>query len=404
MNPARAVSIEDLHRMAKRRLPKIAFDFIEGGCDDELGLAVNESSYARYRLVPRYLVDVSKRSQATTLFGQTYASPFGIAPTGIVGLFRPGGDLLLAEAAKGANIPFIQSGSSTSTIEAVAKAAPENAWYQLFQPRKLEVADDFVRRARDAGVRTLVLTVDAQGPVNHERNVRNGFSTPLKMTVATVLESLLHPGWLAGYLKTGMPVMEDWRRYAEPNTPPAEMAKFVVSQGRAAQTWRDVEHFRKSWPGNFVIKGILHPDDARRAVQCGVDGIIVSNHGGRRLDRAPHPVEVLPLVRAAVGPDVVLMCDSGIRRGSDIITALCLGADFCFVGRATLYGVAAGGLAGAQRALAILRAEVDVQMAQIGCSGVADLGPQILLARPSSGLAFGETPPVAPPVTVAAVR
>ncbi len=316
--------------MAKRRLPRIAFDFIEGGCDDELGLAANESSFGRYRLVPRYLVDVSKRSQMTSLFGETYASPFGIAPTGIVGLFRPGGDLLLAEAAKEANIPFIQSGSSTSTIEAVAKAASGNAWYQLFQSRNLQIADDFVSRARDAGVRTLVLSVDAQGPVNHERNVRNGFSTPLKMTASTVLESLRHPAWIAGYLKTGMPVMEDWRRYADPKTDPAGLAKYVVSQGRAAQTWRDVEHFRKIWPGKFVIKGILHPEDASRAVQSGVDGIIVSNHGGRRLDRAPTPVEMLPLVRAAVGQNVVLMCDSGIRRGSDIPHRALSGSRFLF--------------------------------------------------------------------------
>ena len=380
MSIDRAINIEDLRRLAKRRLPKIAFDFIEGGCEDETCLDRNEKSYARYRLLPRYLLDVTARDQSVTLFGRTYASPFGIAPTGLAALFRPGGDLMLAGAARLANIPFIQSGASTASIEAVASAAPDHAWYQLYQPRDPKISDDLVRRAADAGMRTLVLTVDAQWGANHERNIRNGFSQPLKMTPSIFLEALTHPAWLLDYLRHGMPVFEDFKRYAGGNADARAVAEFLKSQGRMAQTWNDVDYFRRLWPGTFVLKGILHADDATRAANAGVDGIIVSNHGGRRIDRAPSSVDVFPAIHAAVGDRMTLMLDSGIRRGADIVTALCLGAKFCFVGRATVYGVAAGGLDGANRAVAILRDEVDLVMAQLGCSQLSHLGTQFLLA------------------------
>ena len=378
MRADKAINIEELRRLAKRRLPKIIFDFIEGGAEDERGLLRNQESFARHRFRPRYLVDASKRDQSVNLFGRTYASPFGIAPTGINSLYRPGGDLMLAEAAREANIPFIQSGTSNATIEEVAKAAPDHAWYQLYQPRDPKIADDFVRRARDAGMGTFVLTVDSQGPFNAERNIRNGFTQPLKMKPAIVLEALLHPAWIAGYFRHGVPVLVDWKPYAPPGAGPHDIAKFINQQGRAAQTWRDVERYRRMWPGKFVLKGIMRADDAVRAAEHGVDGLIVSNHGGRKIDRAASPVEVFPAINAAVGNKMTLMLDSGIRRGSDIVTALCLGAKFCFVGRATLYGVAAGALPGARRAIAILRSEIDILLSQLGCPEAARLGPDIL--------------------------
>jgi (S)-mandelate dehydrogenase len=375
----KAINIEALHRLAKRRLPKIAFDFIEGGCEDELCLQRNEASFARYRLLPRYLVDVSLRDQSVSLLGRAYASPFGIAPTGLVGLYRPGGDLMLAEAAKLADIPFIQSGASTASIEAVARVAPQHAWYQLYQPRDPKLADAIIGRARDAGVGTFVLTVDSQTGANQERNIRNGFTQPLTITPSMVLQALARPAWTLDYLRQGMPVFEDWKPYAGANADARAVARFVTAQGRGTQTWRDVERFRRMWPGKFVLKGILHPGDAMRAAQEGVDGLIVSNHGGRKLDRAPSALEIFPLVRAAVGDRMTLMLDGGIRRGSDIVTALCLGANFCFLGRATLYGVAAGGLAGAQRAIAILKHEIDILMGQLGCTDLRHLGADMLV-------------------------
>jgi (S)-mandelate dehydrogenase len=379
--------------MAKRRLPKFAFDFIEGGCEDELCLQRNEESFARYRLRPRYLLDVSRRDQSINLLGRKYASPFGIAPTGLAALFRPGADLMLAEAAKIADIPFIQSGASTTSIEAVARVAPQHAWYQLYQPRDDKLSDAIVGRARDAGVATFVLTVDSQSGANQERNIRNGFSQPLKITPTMVGQALAHPAWALGYLRHGMPVFGDWQPYAGEGADARTVARFVSAQGRGVQTWRDVERFRRMWPGKFVLKGILHPDDAMRAAQCGVDGLIVSNHGGRKLDRAPSSLDVLPMVHAAVGDNLTLMLDSGIRRGSDIVTAMCLGAKFCFVGRASLYGVTAGGLAGAQRAIAILRHEVDVLMGQLGCTDLARVGPDLLFREGESQQVDGASMP-----------
>ena len=379
MKIADAINVDDLRRMAKRRLPKIAFDFIEGGVEDEDGLERNEKTFRRHRLVPRYLVDVSERDQTATVFGRSYASPFGISPTGLVELFRPGGDLMLAEAAKTADIPVAMSCTTTASVEDLARVAPENGWFQLYAARDKSISEDMIRRASDSGISTLVLTVDVPAHANRERNVRNGFTRPLKMTLATKIEALRHPGWLAGYLKNGTPLFGNWAPYAGEGADAADVVAFIASQTAAPLDWGDVENFRRLWPRNFVIKGIMHPDDAFRAAELGADGIIVSNHGGRQLDRAPSPLEVLPAINAAVGDRMTLMLESGVRRGSDVLVALCLGARFVFAGRPTLYGVAAAGVPGAARAIDILRHEIDLVMAQIGCPNLQSLGPDFLL-------------------------
>jgi len=373
-----AVNIEDLHRMAKRRLPKIAFDFIEGGVEDELGISRNEAAFRRYRLMPRYLVDVNKRDQSAKLFDRVYASPFGISPTGAAGLFRPGADLMLAESAAGANIPFVMSGASTASMEKAAGVAPTHTWYQLYVARDPKISEDLIRRARDAGLGTLVLTVDVPVGSKRERNIRNGFSRPLKMTWQTKLEALTHPGWLMEYMRTGTPLIENWAPYAGAGANADQVADFVAHQMPSIPTWEDLEKFRKLWPRHLVVKGILHPDDARRAADIGVDGIIVSNHGGRQLDRAPASLEALPAIRKAVGDRVTIMLDSGVRRGADILIALALGARFVFCGRATLYGAAAGGIPGVRKAISILRSEIDLTMAQIGCPSLDQLDASFL--------------------------
>ncbi len=372
-------NVDDMRRAAKRRLPKIAFDFIEGGVEDEDGLITNEQAFRQQRLVPRYLVDISTRDQSATLFGRTYASPFGIAPTGLAGLFRPGADLMLAEAARDANIPFIMSGSSTASIEDLGKLAPEHGWYQLYAARDKKISEDMIRRADAAGLSTLVLTVDVPVHSNRERNQRNGFSRPLKLSLATRLEALRHPGWLAGYLKHGTPMFSNWAPYAPKGAGADAVAAFVATQTAAPLTWQDVERFRRLWPRTFVIKGIMHTDDAVRAASLGVDGIMVSNHGARQLDRAPSPLEVFPAIRDAVGDRMTLMLDSGVRRGADALIALCMGVKFVFVGRATLYGATVGGRAGVTAAIDILRREIDLTMGQIGCPRLDQLGPDFLL-------------------------
>jgi (S)-mandelate dehydrogenase len=378
LNPDRAINIDDLRRLAKRRLPRIAFDFIEGGLEDELGIARNESAFARFDLVPRYGVDVSACDQTTTLFGRTYSGPLGIAPTGLASLFRPGADLMLAAAAKAANVPFIMSGTATAQIEDLGRLAPGHGWYQLYPARDRNISEDMVRRARDAGLSTLVITVDVPVNSKRERNLRNGFTRPLKMTLGTRLEALLHPGWVAEFLGTGMPMFSNWRQYASAGASAAEVAEFVAEQTPVPVLWRDIEAFRRLWPGKLVVKGIMHADDATRCAVLGCDGIMVSNHGGRQLDKSPAPIEVLPAIAAAVGDKMTVMFDSGVRRGSDAVVALCLGAKYVFVGRATLYGAAAAGTAGAARALAIFRDEIGRTMAQIGAPDILSLGPQFL--------------------------
>jgi isopentenyl diphosphate isomerase/L-lactate dehydrogenase-like FMN-dependent dehydrogenase len=383
-----AVNIEDLHRMAKRRLPKIAFDFIEGGLEDERGLERNTSAFLKHQLLPRYLVDVSKRDQSQTVFSRTFASPFGISPTGGAGLFRRGADLMLAKAAAEANIPYIMSGASNDSIEAAAKIAPRNAWYQLYAASEAKVREDMIRRTADAGLDALVLTVDVPVGSKRERNIRNGFANvrggllqALSLKPSILAEALTHPGWIIEYLRHGggTPMLQNWQPYAANGA----NAEAVYNYSRSlmpfnAQTWRDLEHYRRLFPRNLVVKGIMDPGDALRCAEIGCDGIIVSNHGGRQLDQAPGSLDVLPAIVKEVGDKLTVMLDSGVRRGADILIALCLGARLCFMGRPTLYGAAAGGIPGVKKAVDIFRTEIDLVMAQIGCPSLDQLGPDFL--------------------------
>ncbi len=383
-----AINIEDLHRMAKRRLPKIAFDFIEGGLEDERGLERNTSAFHKRQLLPRYLVDVSKRDQTRTLFGRTYASPFGISPTGGAGLFRRGADLMLAEAAAKANIPYLMSGASNDSIEAAAKIAPDHAWYQLYAAREAGVREDMIRRAADAGMASLVLTVDVPVSSKRERNIRNGFANirgglfqALSLKPSILAEALTHPGWVIEYLRHGggTPMLQNWQPYAPAGANSEQVYNFARAlQPYNAQTWRDLERYRRLFPRNLVVKGVMSPADAMRSAEIGCDGIIVSNHGGRQLDQALAPLDVLPAIKEAVGDKLTIMLDSGVRRGADILIALCLGAEFVFMGRPTLYGAAAGGIPGVHKAISILRGEIDLVMAQIGCPSLDQLGPDFL--------------------------
>jgi (S)-mandelate dehydrogenase len=376
----KAINIADLRRMCQRRLPRIAFDYIEGGVEDERGMGTNEAGFLRYRLVPRYLVDVGKRDLSTTLFGQTYSLPFGFGPTGTMGLFRRGSELMLAQAARDANVPYVMSGASNASIEAAARIAPDNLWYQLYAATNPAICEDLLRRARDAGVKVLMVTVDVPVRTRRERNIRNGFNFRHRLKPSIVAEALLHPAWVIEYLRHGgAPILDNWVAYAPQGANAIDVAEFFNSQVPASsQTWRELETYRKLWPGTLVVKGIMRPDDAEQAVALGADGILVSNHGGRQLDRAPAPVDVFPAIDAAVGDRATLMLDSGIRRASDIITALCVGAKYTFLGRAGLYGVSAGGLAGAKKVIEILRSELDLNMGQMGCPTIADLGPDSL--------------------------
>jgi len=384
-----AVNIEDLRRMAKRRLPKVAFDFIEGGVEDERGLDRNTEAFKKHQLVPRYLIDVSKRDQTQTLFGRTYNSPFGIAPTGAAGLFRRGADMMLARAALAANIPYIMSGASNDSIETAAKVAPNHAWYQLYAARDAAVTDDLIKRTADAGLEALVLTVDVPVRPKRERSQRNRFrhlggsswlQAVLSLQPKVLAEAITHPGWAWEYVTDGgMPMLENWAKYARPG---ATVAEVIAKQGTLlpahGQTWSDLERYRRLFPRQLVVKGIMHPVDAIRCAELGCDGIIVSNHGARQLDQAPSPLDVLPAIKETLGDKLTIMLDSGIRRGADALIAMCLGAQFVFTGRATLYGAVAGGEAGVNKAIDIVRGEIDMVMGQIGCPSLDKLGPDFL--------------------------
>ena len=364
-----AINLHDFRAMARRKLPQIAFDFIDGGADDELGMVRNREAFSQYQLLPRYLNDVTTRDQSINLFGRAYSSPIGISPTGMAGLFRVGADSMLAAAAKKANVPFLLSSASNFRIEDAAKIAPDNVWFQMYATSDHRINMDLVRRAREANVGVLVITVDVPVNSNRERNRRNGFTRPFRMTPSIMLDTLSRPGWLLQYLKSGgMPMMSNWQPYAREGANADEVADMYGTLTPAPMTsWNTITAIRREWEGPLVIKGILHPDDAVQAAEHGLNGVIVSNHGARQLDAAPSPITMLPAVRAAVGDRMTVMLDSGVRRGSDVITAKCLGAQACFFGRPTLYAVAALGQDGADQVFAIMRREIDAVLTQIGC-------------------------------------
>ena len=387
MKVGNSLSISDLRRLAKRRLPRVLFEAIESGVEDELCIVRNEQAFLSYRFLPRALVDIERRSQKVSLLGMEFSSPFGIAPTGIAGIFRNNAELILAEGAAEANIPFVISGASMATIEDVARLAPRSTWYQVYPARDRSITEDQIKRALDAGCSALVLTVDNPVLPKRERDMRNGMGMPFRPPLSLLLEALTHPSWLFEHvMRGGLPVMRSWAPYVEAGASAQSVAAFFRQQSPTAITWRDLERFRQIWPRSLVVKGVMHPDDALRCVRMGVDAIVVSNHGGKALDRAPSPLEMLPSVRASVGKSFPVLLDSGIRRGSDIVVARCLGADLVLVGRATLYGVVAGGLEGVRLALRILKEEVDLTLALIGCPDFTEADGRYLVGGNRVGL------------------
>jgi L-lactate dehydrogenase (cytochrome)/(S)-mandelate dehydrogenase len=373
-------TIEDMRALAKRRLPRVVFEYTDGGAGDQQGLDNNARQFRNFRLVPRYLVDVSKRSTKVTVFGREYSTLFGIAPTGYAGLYRPGGEKMLAQAALEGGIPYVQSGSSVASIEEIGEVSRGNSWFQLYAARDPNLSADLLRRAADAGVETAAVTVDLPAQTPRPRDYKAGWKVPPKMTPQVFFDGLRHPAWSWNYLRSGgLPAMGNWKPYAGEGASAADVAMFSRTHAYSPQTWSDIERYRKTWKGNLVLKGILHREDARIAAETGVDGVIVSNHGGRQFERAPAPIEVLPGIVEAAGSRLTVMMDSGISSGVDMLIAYALGAKFVFVGRATAWGLIVGGLAGVKRSIEILRRQADLGMGQIGCNSPAELTKATLL-------------------------
>jgi len=377
-----AYNIFDLREIAQRRLPKGIFEFVDRGSEDEVALRNNRSAFDRIKLKPRTLVDVSGRSQEITLFGHKHKMPIAIAPTGTAGLMWYHGEIELARAAAAAGIPFTLATGSMTAMETVAEQAGGRLWFQLYMWPDRSLSHKLVERAKAAGYEALVVTVDGAVSGNREYNLRNGFTIPFSFGRRNVTDVLMHPRWLLGVLTrylltTGMPRYENY---------PSELRNRITAQpmGRSMMkndslNWDDLRALRKMWPHTLIVKGILHPQDAVLAADCGADGVIVSNHGGRNLDSSMAPIEVLPEIVDAAGKRITVIVDSGFRRGSDVVKALALGAKAVLIGRPTLYGTAAGGEAGAARAIAIFREEIDRVLALLGCRSVAELGQDCLV-------------------------
>jgi len=381
VNYREAYNIEDLRRIAVARLPRIAYDFLERGAEEEVTLGANRAAFERIRFQPRTLVDVSKRSQKTTLWGKTFDAPFGVAPTGASGMYCFDADVKIARAARRANLPCVLSTASFVPMERVIEQAGGTLWFQLYMSKDLATAERLVTRALAAGFEALVITTDIPVAGNREFNRRNQFEIPLRLGPRQVFDGLLHPRWLAGvFLRTlltsGIPRFQNLDVNVGGKIISTTLTGF--RERRDALNWEDFAWLRKLWPKKLLVKGILTVEDAQLAARYGADGIFVSNHGGRQLDGAPSPMEILPQIVEAVGKRLAIMVDSGFRRGTDIVKALALGADMVFVGRATLYGASAGGEDGVLRALDLLKGEVDRVMALIGCPTVDGLGPQYL--------------------------
>ncbi|MDS0858220.1 alpha-hydroxy-acid oxidizing protein [Burkholderia pseudomultivorans] len=377
----KVLSLADFEVAARRYLPRPLFGYVSGAAEDGMSAAANRAAFERLKFRPKVLVDVARRTQETTIFGRPYSSPFGIAPIGISAISAYRGDVILAQAAQHARIPAIMSGTSLIPMETVHAAAPDT-WFQAYLPGDTARVDALIDRVGAAGFSTLVVTVDIPVWANRENNVRTGFSLPLRPSLRLALDGLSRPRWLGGtFLRTlfrhGMPHFEN--SFATRGAPLLSATAIRDTTGRDHLTWTDIARIRARWSGNLVIKGILHVDDARRAMSVGADGIIVSNHGGRQLDGAVEPLQVLAEICDAIGNDLVVMMDSGIRRGGDVLKALALGARFVFLGRPFMYAAAVGGEPGVQHAINLLRDEIDRNMAMLGTCTVDEITRDVIV-------------------------
>ena len=389
------LSLQDFEHAARRHLPRPVFEYVHGAVEDKWSERDNRAAFEEIGFLPRVLRDTSQRTTATTLFGREYSVPFGIAPMGISALSAYRGDLVQARAAMQAKVPMVMSGTSLIRLEEVGSACP-GTWFQAYLPGDPDRLAALIDRVAKAGFETLVVTVDVAVLSNRENTIRAGFSMPLRPSLRLAWDGISHPRWLFGtwfrtLLKHGMPYFEN--SYAERGV--AIMSRDVVRDfsKRDHLNWEHVAQIRRQWKGRFVLKGIMHPDDARLARQHGVDGIVVSNHGGRQLDGTVSSLRVLPQIAEEAG-DLVVMMDGGVRRGTDVLKALCLGAKFVFVGRPFNYAASVGGEAGVAHAIEILRGELNRNMGLLGVNQVSELNREMVFPLPlGGGPGRGSSPP-----------
>ena len=383
---AKAASVGDLRRMARRRLPRGVFDYIDGGAEDERSLGRNVSAFGRLELNPRVLRDVSAIDTSTTILGRPVPLPLALSPTGFTRIADPQGELAVARAAQRAGLPYGLSTMGTRSIEEVAAVSAGSKWFQVYTWKDRGLVKDLVDRAAAAGYEAIILTVDTAVLGRRERDVRRGLTLPPKIGPGTIVDGILHPAWTLDFLRnppiTFASVASN--NPADDGSSAVTLSEYMNSQFDAALSWRDVEWLQSVWSGPLILKGIQSPADAKLAVAAGVQAIALSNHGGRQLDGAPPVVELIEPVAQEVGGQIEIYCDGGVRRGSDIVKALALGANACWIGRAYLYALGAAGERGVDHVLGFLAQTMARTMALSGVARVADINRELVRWRPPS--------------------
>jgi isopentenyl diphosphate isomerase/L-lactate dehydrogenase-like FMN-dependent dehydrogenase len=378
MGLERAASIADLRRIAKRRIPRFAFDLVDGGAESERNLRRNVEAFEEVQLTPRYMIDVSDIDTRTSLFGQSFDMPFGMAPIGMLNAFWPDADLILARLCARENIPYVASSAASTTLERLAEAAAGNGWFQLYVSGDDAVTESLVARAAAAAYPVMMVTADVPAAGKRDRDIRNQLSVPFKITPEVLVQLIANPRWSLASLRHGKPNIANYADLLQSATSYADVQKTLITPGF---TWEHLKRLRDRWRGKLLVKGILHPEDALKCAEMGCDGIVVSNHGGRQVAFGPPTVEALPGIAEALGGRLKIILDSGVRRGADVLRAKALGADFALAGRALAFGVGAGGAGGAQRAMDILKLELMRAMGQLGATSFDAVDPTALTAN-----------------------
>lgn len=371
----KAHTIGDLRNLAKRRIPRVIFDFLDGGAGNEYGLRHNTEALDKVRLRPRALVNTEEISLETDLLGRRWQAPLGIAPIGLTNIIWPGGDEIIATTAAENGIPYTLSTAGTTSIERIGAVAP-GSWFQLYVAKSEEIVDDLVRRADVAGFDALVVTVDVPRPSRRLRDLQNGFQLPLKPSLPLIADIASRPLWGIETLRKGVPRFATIEQYAPPKSSVQSLAAYMSSQSSGRLNWEVVEKLRQQWSRKLILKGVQSPEDAARAVAVGADAIVISNHGGRQLEGAMATIESLPEIRRAVGPDYPVIFDSGIRSGEHVAKALAYGASFVLLGRAAMYGLAAGGKTGVEQVISLIREELTITMAHLGVTAIDQLSSE----------------------------
>ncbi|MEJ0103952.1 MAG: alpha-hydroxy acid oxidase [Bacteroidota bacterium] len=376
-------SIDDLRKKAIKRIPAFAFEYMDGGCNDDINLRDNRDDFRHITLKPVYIKEFAGADLKTELFGQTWHAPFGIAPIGLQGLIWPGAPEILARASLKHNIPFILSTVSTADIETISALTEGKAWYQLYHPAENSLRDDIIRRVEAAGMKTLVLLSDVPSFGYRPRDIRNGLAMPPRMTLKNILQIMTKPSWAINTLKQGIPGFATLKPYMAAGMSMKQLGQFMNKTFSGRLNEERIKTIRDKWKGKLVIKGIASEEDTETAVRLGVDGIIVSNHGGRQLDAGESAIRALSLLAPKYKSKIKLMMDSGIYSGPDIAKAIACGADFVFMGRAFMYGAAALGNRGGDHTIAILKTQLKQVMEQVGVENLDDLSKHLITNFPA---------------------